>query len=43
MELEEYDADGIAEEEVTAVAIPIETFIDIFRSSPSFRMFVCER
>lgn len=43
MKLEEYNADGIAGSVVTAVAIPIETFIDMFDSSPLFRMFVCER
>lgn len=43
LELEEYNAHGIAESEVTAVAIPTETFLDMFQSSPLFRMFVCER
>ncbi|HHW34054.1 MAG TPA: cyclic nucleotide-binding domain-containing protein [Paracoccus solventivorans] len=43
LEVEEYNADGIAEFDVTSVAISTETFVDMFHRSPSFRMFVYER
>lgn len=42
LSMEEYNADGIAGSEVSAVALPTETFINMFFSSSSFRMFVCE-
>lgn len=37
---EDYSADGIAETEVTAVAIPRATFDDLVARSPIFRQFV---
>lgn len=37
---EEYSADGIAETDVTAVAIPRTTFDDLVARSPVFRQFV---
>ncbi|MDP5220359.1 Crp/Fnr family transcriptional regulator [Ruegeria sp. 2205SS24-7] len=37
---EEYSADGIAETDVTAVAIPRKTFDDLAAKSPVFREFV---
>lgn len=37
---EEYSADGIAETDVTAVAIPRKTFDDLIARSPVFRQFV---
>lgn len=37
---EEYSADGIAETDVTAVAIPRRTFDDLVARSPVFRQFV---
>lgn len=37
---EEYSADGIAETDVTAVAIPRKTFDDLVARSPVFRQFV---
>jgi CRP/FNR family transcriptional regulator len=37
---EDYSAEGIAETDVTAVAIPRDTFDDILAKSPDFREFV---
>ena len=37
---EEYSADGVAETDVTAVAIPRATFDDLVARSPEFRTFV---
>ena len=42
MAVEDYGADGTAETEVTAVAMPTDAFLTVFGKSTVFRMFAFE-